>query len=227
MQRLIVDARDANAKQKRPPCTQLSTPSRFMDLDFADFVDGVGEVMELPAFAMSAGDVGDCFYNFSVAPLASYFCTDDRASVSDLRKLGFNVGPMYDDELGGFVQPSDHEQLWFAFGGMAMGWSWALFLANEVVVHQSQLGSGLAGDRFLCDKVPCPDVRSGPVVGVYVDNVNVVGASSDQVDATMNGIAQRFAALGTPVEITDPAGQARGGVIGASVQLWLQGLHKE
>ena len=121
MQRLIVAARDANAKQKRPPCTQLSTLSGFMDLDFADFVDGVGEVMELPAFALSAGDVGDCFYNFSVAPLASYFCTDDRASVSDLRKLGFNVGPIYDDELGGFVQPSDHEQLWFAFGGMAMG----------------------------------------------------------------------------------------------------------
>eukprot|EP00438_Fugacium_kawagutii_P035578 Skav200696 [mRNA] locus=scaffold343:164621:171937:- [translate_table: standard] len=208
MQRLIVDARDANAKQQRPPCTSLSTPAGFMDLDFADFVDGVGEVMEMPAFSMAAGDVGDCFYNFSVAPLAAYFCTDDRASVSHLRKLGFPVNFIYDDLTGSMVQPSEDEQLWFAFGGMAMGWSWALFLANEAIVHQSQLGSGLGKDRFLRDKLPCPDVKSGPVVGVYVDNINVVGACGNQVAETMDSIAQQFSRLGIPFEVTDPAGQA-------------------
>ena len=112
MQRLIVDARDADAKQKRPPCTQLSTPSRFMDLDFADFVDGAVRSWSFRLLPCPQVTWGIAFT--PVAPLASYFCTDDRASVSDLRKLGFNVGPIYDDELGGFVQPLDHEQLWFA-----------------------------------------------------------------------------------------------------------------
>lgn len=128
--------------------------------------------------------------------------------MSDLRKLGFEVGAIFDDELGTLVQPEEHEQLWFAFGGMAMGWSWALFLANEAVVHQAQLGSGLTSERFLRDKRPGPDVRPGPVVGVYVDNINVVGKGNDQVAATMDSIAQRFQALGIPFDITDPAGQA-------------------
>ncbi len=86
LQRLIVDAREANSKHRRPPTTSLSTPAGFMDLDFSELdTDGQGEVLQVPAGSMAAGDVGDCFYNFSVEKLSSWFCTDDRLTVGFLR----------------------------------------------------------------------------------------------------------------------------------------------
>lgn len=208
-QRLIVDARDPNSRQRRPPNTQLSTPSGFMELNFSDLDQGgCGEVLAIPSGALAAGDVGDCFYNFTIEPLSSWFCTDDRMTVSELAQLGFDVDSVYDDALGHRVRTSPDECLWFAFGGLCMGWSWALFLANEVVVHQSQLGSGLSANRFLRDKQPAPDLGAGPAVGVYVDNVNVVGHKVSDVQSTMNCISKRFADLGIPFEVTDEAGQS-------------------
>lgn len=71
VQRLLVDARDANQKQRRPPFTRLSTTTAFGELDLDPFAqNGVGEVVEARVPGMSAGDVGDCFYNFSIEPLS-------------------------------------------------------------------------------------------------------------------------------------------------------------
>lgn len=45
-----------------------------MDLDFSKLdTDGQGEVLQVPAGCMFAGDVGDCVYNFSVERLSSWF----------------------------------------------------------------------------------------------------------------------------------------------------------
>ena len=128
-------------------------------------------------------------------------------SVSELRSHGFVIDSIFDDDLQALVKPSPDEQLWFSFGGLCMGWSWALFLANEAVVYQSQLGSRLGPSRFLRDKTPAPSLASGPAVGVYVDNVNVVGLEVNQVQATMDCISKRFGDLGIPFEVTDVAGQ--------------------
>ena len=209
-QRLIVDAREANSKHRRPPTTSLSTPSGFMDLDFSKLdTDGQGEVLQVPAGCMFAGDVGDCFYNFSVERLSSWFwfCTDDRLTVGFLRSSGFDITTIYDDLTGKHEPVSDDTWVWPAFFGMSMGWSWALFLANEIVAYQSPIGSGLGADRFLRDKMTVPSVASGPVVRVYVDNVNVVAREEHTAAETMRCVADRFGNLGIPFEITDMAGE--------------------
>ena len=78
LQRLIVDARDSNSKQRRPPTTRLSSSASFMDAQFdGDWTSGCGDVLEARLPCLAAGDVGDCFYNFSIQPLSSWFCTDD------------------------------------------------------------------------------------------------------------------------------------------------------
>ena len=88
-----------------------------------------------------------------------------------------------------------------------MGWSWALYLANEIVAFQSSLGSGLGADRFLRDKLTVPAVARGPVVGVYVDNVNVIARDEHTAAGTMESIVDRFESLGIPFEVTDVAGE--------------------
>lgn len=207
MQRLIVDARDSNSKQKRPPTTRLSSPASFMDVQFdGDLTSGFGDVLEARMPCLAAGDVGDCFYNFSIEPLSSWFCTDDKLSVRELRSMGFHIDKIYDDNLGRRTAVRDDEPLWFSFAGICMGWSWALYFANEIVARQCALGANLGPQRFLRDKQQPPSTSAGPLVGVYVDNVNVLGCGSEVVSKTMDDICSRFDALGIPFEVTDRPG---------------------
>jgi len=207
-QRLICDARDANSKHKRPPRTQLSTPAGFIDLDLGA-INGVDDPFCHHHPSMAAGDVGDCFYNFTIERMSSWFCTDDRLQVAELRQLGFSVQTVFDDACGLHVPVANDEMLWFSFKGVCMGWSWALFLANEVVSYQSRLGSGLPSEQFIRDKCPVPSAAEAPVVGVYVDNVNVIGKGALAVDSAMGAIADRFESLGIPFEVTDRAGSTK------------------
>ena len=71
-----------------------------------------------------------------------------------------------------------------------MGWSWALWLANETVAHQCALAGQLGSDGFVRDKFVVPKVTStSPAVGVYVDNVNVISLGVEPVSALMDSIA--------------------------------------
>ncbi|CAE7263778.1 unnamed protein product [Symbiodinium sp. CCMP2592] len=117
------------------------------------------------------------------------------------------VDNIFDDATQKYITPADDEPLFFAFRGMCMGWSWALYLANEIVVHQTALGGSLEEDRFIRDKKPPPRVgASEPGVGVYVDNVNIIGLGQQPVNDVMDAVADRFAGLGIPFEVTDKAG---------------------
>ena len=62
-------------------------------------------------------------------------------SLGELRSLGFSVDRIYDDDLADFASFPDSEQVCFAFRGMCMGWSWALYLANEAVVEQCRIAN--------------------------------------------------------------------------------------
>ena len=106
MQRLIVDARQANQCHRRPPTTRLATAAGMAELDFiGEEMSGCGPVSgACLGPSMAAGDVGDCFYNFSVDCLSSWFCTDDVGTVRDLRGMGFNVDKIYDDVMQEYVE---------------------------------------------------------------------------------------------------------------------------
>ncbi|CAE7381652.1 unnamed protein product [Symbiodinium microadriaticum] len=98
-QRLIVDARQANACHRSPPTTRLATPAGMINLDLSAQTleaDGYGGTFGDPEISAEAGDVGDCFYNFQ-APL------------------------------------DENERVYAAFGGIPMGWSWVLYVSNEIV----------------------------------------------------------------------------------------------
>jgi hypothetical protein len=57
--------------------------------------------------------------------------------------------------------------------GMCMGWSWALFLANEGITDLAV--SGDCG-QTMRGREPVPLIAPGrPVSGVYVDNLNTIG----------------------------------------------------
>ena len=208
MQRLIVDARQSNQQHRRPPTTSLATAAGMIDVDFGDLVgSGCGPVSEARLPSMAAGDVGDCFYNFSLDMVSSWFCTDDVETAGNLRRMGFDVDTIFDDATQGYITPADDEPLFFAFRGMCMGWSWALYLANEIVAHQTALGGRLEDDRFIRDKKSPPRVdASNPAVGVYVDNVNIIGLGHRPVNDVMDAVSNHFAGLGIPFEVTDKAG---------------------
>ena len=65
------------------------------------------------------------------------------------------------------------------------------------------VGCGLEESQFIRDKVPSPSVLQQPAVGVYVDNVNVLGCGRGRVQGVMDSISSRFSQLGIPFEVTD------------------------
>ena len=210
MQRLIIDARQANSCHRPPPTTRLGTPAGLCSLDLSDDTlesHGFGGIMgdgdkQNVQVTAEAGDVGDCFYNFAIPSLASWFATDDHFSVEELNDLGFEVSHIYDDELG-HERPVGHgERLFAVFNGVPMGWSWALYIANEIVSYQVSLSSVRPGRDEVRDRLPAPDVLPGaPVVATYVDNVHCFGGQPGDAGSRMEDIGDRFARLGIPFVI--------------------------
>ena len=93
MIRLIVDARAANLHHKPPPVTRLGSASCMASLDLSDArlrSTGFGGLVELDP-AGNEGDVGDCYYNFLLEELASWFGAPIAFQAQELRRYGFVV----------------------------------------------------------------------------------------------------------------------------------------
>ena len=202
-QRLIVDARQANACHYRPPTTRLSTPSGLLSLDYSletlEASGFGGLLIDQPGGHAEAGDVGDCFYNFTIPEVCSWFGFDDSFDTDELKAMGIFQPTIYDDDVRGETPVVEGERLFVCFGGMPMGWAWSLYFANEVIVHQCSLSRGGCLDDVIRDKRPAPLLQPGrPAVGVYVDNVNVFGVTMGEAGTRMDGIASTFERLGIP-----------------------------
>ena len=179
-QRLILDARQANACHRAPPTTRLSTPASLTALDLTAQTleaDGFGGIYgeEGPTVTAESGDVGDCFYNFSIQEATAWFCTDDAFSKEELKEeLGIDVTNVYDDDRQHNTPLEPGEKVFCAFKGVPMGWSWALYFANEIICHQVGASSERPGHDEIRDRHPPPRLLPRqPVVGTYVDNVHV------------------------------------------------------
>eukprot|EP00435_Cladocopium_sp_Y103_P015295 s2932_g3.t1 len=79
-----------------------------------------------------------------------------------------------------------------------MGWSWALFLANEAVafITAGRVERPLSEVR---DRLPAPDVSADTVTGVYVDNISIIGPTVEAVEETRDRVLQEFGKLGIPL----------------------------
>ena len=80
--------------------------------------------------------------------------------------------------------------------GMELGPS---HIANEIVSHQVKLSCEKGSAIELRDKQPPPELSPGMVLtGTYVDNVQVLGGNSADVDRHMRSIVAWFEKLGIP-----------------------------
>lgn len=124
-------SRQANALMRLPPSTRLATPSGLARLDFnVDSLATDGYPLEdlvdsIPS--AETGDVGDCFYNFSLPGVSSWFSTGDSACRLELEEWGIFQSTIYNEELG-CDEPLEYgTPVFVCFSGMPMGWSWAFF----------------------------------------------------------------------------------------------------
>ena len=212
-QRLIVDCRQANSLMRRPPTTRLSTPAGLASLDFsqqslADNGYSMDDVLQQDMQAgIETGDVGDCFYNFIVPRACSWFSTGDIVTRQEMRTLGIEEDHIFNEETGEMEPLSEDDQVYICFGGMPMGWSWALWMANEIICHQSLLAVGGSEANLVRDKKPAPHIKpTQPPLGVYVDNIHAFGGLEGEGGATMRKISQHFESLGIPFEVDNVDG---------------------
>ena len=201
-QRLIIDARQANACQQRPPVTQLSTGTGMVSLDLSPAsleAQGFSQVGGSDHCCFESGDVADCFYNFQVKRLASWFSFDDKFTVGELRRLGFDLETVFDDVEQCESKVDDSDWVYACFGGLPMGWSWALYFANEAVVYQSAACRDFDTSDVIRDRKRPPKVRPGcPAMGIYVDNVHAFAGKMGEASSRIAEVTRRFEELGIP-----------------------------
>lgn len=183
--RLIIDARRCNWSHQPPPAARLATPRAFLDVQYPNVAPGEACAVGLEA------DVSDCFYNYIHEPTASWFGVDLPLTCGEWKRLGWAGGSIYSDETQSFFTPSESQLLYPVFRGLCMGWSWALFLANEAVAYAvaGRVERPLGEVR---DKLPPPDVSHSVITGVYVDNISIIGTSVQAVSEACQKIKSQF-----------------------------------
>ena len=190
-QRLIVDCRQANYLQRPPATTRLATPAGLAALDF-DWetlsAAGFSGIRGEPNFAnagLETGDVGDCFYNFVIKEACSWFSTGDTLSTPEMKQLGIFQDTIYDDDAGVETPVVEGETLFVWFGGMPIGWSWALYFAQEIISEQCRIACGATTTELVRNKTAAPMLSPGKaVIGVYVDNAHTFGGTIQDVQTT-------------------------------------------
>ncbi|CAK0791995.1 unnamed protein product, partial [Prorocentrum cordatum] len=173
--RMIVGARQANSRHRAPPTSRLGSAGALADLDLSvggESVDGVGSAMGWDPRGNEA-DVEDCFYNFAVDGLAEWFGFDDPLPAAEIRDTyGINVGAFWDPELSMMVSVEDDMVLYPCMRAMCMGWSWALYFAQEAVsamTERALRSPSLPTPAMVKEHHPAPDLRESKVMGsVYV-----------------------------------------------------------
>ncbi|CAE8695937.1 unnamed protein product [Polarella glacialis] len=134
---------------------------------------------------------------------------------SEWLALGIDVGGVFDDDLGRAVLPGKDERLCPAFLGVCMGWSWALHMAQEIVSHQVSQTENFDKSDQIRDKQVAPLLQHGrPVLGIYVDNVAIIGGVPEDADKRMRAVCERFGQLGIPFAVTHGRSQAHLDTIG-------------
>ena len=144
-------------------------------------------------------DVSDCFYQFRVDEAGAWFGLDDPKTYDFWKAHGFEVEDIYDYRLGRRRPTTEAEVLYPVVSAMSMGWSWALFFANETVasiVRQSARGPGLE----LREKLPVPRLEDHHTASAaYVDNVSTLGLDYDKVQQRCLKLDDAFKQKGIPV----------------------------
>ena len=194
--RMVIDSRRVNASHREPPCTRLSTPRSFLDMQLEPSRNN-----EPLAFGLEA-DVNDCFYNYFTETLASWFGIDRRGSIGFWKQAGWKPTALFDEDTGGFSELTDEVEVYPVFRGLCMGWSWSLYFANESVNFLSH-GMIERPLQQIRDKMPVPSLEEQPIIGVYVDNISIIGRTKQQTADMAEKVQKHFKAVNVPITWTE------------------------
>ena len=131
--RMIIDARVTNAHHRHPPITRLGSASNFADLDLSS--ESLSERLSQPEEEISWGtemDVSDCFYQFQLKEMGSWFGIDFPKVASDWAEHGFDVDTVYNEDRGIQERVRPDEVLYPVLNGLDLG---ALFCKRDYRKH--------------------------------------------------------------------------------------------
>lgn len=192
--RMVLDCRGTNRLHQPPPTTRLGSARGYADLDLSKEPEGSGWGIE--------ADVNDAFYNFSIPELTHYFAFNHPLTASEWSQLGLDASRVYDPSLRHHVITNPDELLFPCVEAVPMGWSWALFLCNEAVLNLC-LRNAPWIDGVFREKKVAPQLRDYRTsLGVYVDNITIVGRSKDDVAHRAECVKQAFATADIPLTWT-------------------------
>ena len=192
--RLIIDGRQANYQHRRPPVTRLGSAACLAELRLpsgqaSGSAFGFGQEM----------DVSDAFYQFRVDEAGAWFGLDQARAYDQWKNLGFVVDTVYDYDLGARRPVRGNEKLFPVVSAMSMGWSWALFLANETISAIVRESSPHPSAE-LREKLPVPSISDFDTISsTYVDNVTIIGASQQHVKDRVALVDAAFKRYDIPV----------------------------
>lgn len=199
--RMVVDCRISNVHHRSPPVTRLGSGSGFIDFDLSPEMLGrhCGEQCNDIGWG-SEMDVSDCFYQFSMPE----FGIDDPRQCREWLKSGVRLESVFDEDLNQDVPVGPDTILYPVIGVMPMGWSWALWFANETVAAIAN-GSSLQPPAEIREKMRVPQLWETPTVtSTYVDNVAVFGAKRSDVETRIQQLSDAFSKHDIPVVWTYP-----------------------
>lgn len=187
--RLIIDGRQANFNHRRPPVTRLGSAACMAELRLPGGPRGFAREL----------DVSDCFYQFRIDEAAAWFGLDDPRRVEEWRDIGLEVTSVFDYRLGIRRSVQQGEILYPVVSAMSMGWSWALFLANETIAAIVR-ASAPSPHAELRERLPTPQLDDWETVtSTYVDNVTVIGLDFKCVQVRCDALDSAFKELDIPV----------------------------
>ena len=191
-QRLVIDCRGTNMLHCDPPTTRLGSSRCYSDLD-------LGRSSSSDKVCGREADVDDCFYRFGLPELSHYFAINHPLQAQEWRAAGLEVGRIFNPETTTTFKPSDEQLLFPCFQVVPMGWTWALWLCNEAVLSIARSLSPW-NDGILRERKPTPQLDNcRTIVGVYVDNITVIGSSAEDVQTRCDALQKSFDRAGIPI----------------------------
>ena len=189
--RMVLDCRGTNRLHQPPPVTRLGSARCYSDLDLSNLESGQGWGIE--------ADVNDAFYNFSVPELTHYFAFNHPLTVEAWTALGVDVSKVFDpcSRLMTPVEPGT--TLFPCIEAVPMGWSWALFLCNEATLTIARSCSPWC-DGIFREKKRAPQLGEFKTcLGVYVDNITILGLDKDTVSCRAKALNEAFKSADVPI----------------------------
>ena len=198
--RMIIDARITNVHHRTPTVTRLGSAVNYSDLDLSDesLAENFGKENSEIGWG-SEMDVSDCFYQFQIKEMASWFGIDYPKTAAFWRGRGVSLDRIFDEEAGRYVSVKDGTVLFPVVNVMPMGWTWALFFANETVAHLVAK-SDVKSSGALRERLPTPQLwDSRTISSTYMDNVAVIGARKEDVQQRVTELDKVFSEHGIPI----------------------------